>query len=286
MIALRPIDNNTREQLNRQLSQIESLLAGDGIAIVSPIFYGLDVQVKRAIEHFKDRKARVLIVLDTPGGIAEVVERMVTCVRHHYQEVYFLIPDRAMSAGTIFAMSGDKIYMSYFSTLGPIDPQVEKDGKLFPALSYLNQFNRLCAKAEKGNLNTAEFALLQKLDLGELHHFEQAKELSVELLVNWLSQYKFKDWIQHASSREAVTEDEKRVRAKEIGNVLSNNERWRSHGRGISRETLAKEIRLRIDEVEAVAGLAEALEGYFGLLRDHMLREQFNSFVHTREVFG
>ena len=28
--------------------------------------------------------------------------------------------------------------------------------------------------------------------LGELYQFEQARELSVELLINWLSRYKFK----------------------------------------------------------------------------------------------
>jgi len=133
------------------------------------------------------------VILDTPGGIAEVVERMVNTIRYHYNdEVYFEIPNRAMSVGTIFAMSGDKIFMSYFSVLGPIDPQIEKDGKLVPALSYLNQYERLCQKADAGQLNTAEYAQLSKLDLGELHQFEQARELSIELLENWLSQYKFK----------------------------------------------------------------------------------------------
>ena len=285
MTSLRPVDNNTKQQLNEHLKAIESMLDGDVIAIVSPIGYGLDGIVKRAIEQFTDRKPRALVVLDTPGGLAEVVERMVTCIRHHYQEVFFIVPDRAMSAGTIFVMSGDKIFMSYFSTLGPIDPQVQKDGKFVPALSYLNQFNRLCDKANQGNLNTAEFALLQKLDLGELHQFEQAKELSVDLLEQWLSQYKFKDWVTHTSTGSPVTTDEKRTRANEIGNLLSNNERWRSHGRGISRQTLTDEIRLRIDKVEEVGGLGEAVESYFELLRDYMGREQYNTFVHTRQFF-
>jgi hypothetical protein len=74
-------------------------------------------------------------------------------------------------------------------------------------------------------------------------------------------------------------------RANEIGNLLSNNERWRSHGRGISRQTLTDEIRLRIDKVEEVGGLGEAVESYFELLRDYMGREQYNTFVHTRQFF-
>lgn len=284
--ALRPIDHNTRHQLGLHLEKIEKALDADGIAIVSPIIYTLDNIVKTAIEGLSPKRKRCVVILDTLGGIAEVVERMVTTIRHHYDEVYFVIPDRAMSAGTIFAMSGDKIFMSYFSVLGPIDPQIEKDGKLVPALSYLNQYQRLCAKADKGQLNTAEYALLSKLDLGELHQFEQARELSVDLLENWLSQYKFKNWKTHTSTGAAVTDGEKRTRAKEIGKALCDNERWRSHGRGIGRKTLTgSEIKLQIDNLEDTPDLFSSVTEYFALLRDYMERQQFGMFVHNRGFF-
>jgi hypothetical protein len=286
MTTLKPIDHNTKQQLNVHLEQVEEALDADAITIISPILSGLDGTVKKAVEHFSKKRSRIAVILDTPGGIAEVVERMVTTIRHHYSEVYFVIPDRAMSAGTIFAMSGDKIFMSYFSVLGPIDPQIEKDGKLVPALSYLSQYQRLCKKADAGQLNTAEYALLNKLDLGELHQFEQARELSVELLEVWLSQYKFKDWTNHSSNGTAVTKDEKRARAKEIGEALSNNEAWHSHGRGIARETLtAKPIRLKIDKIEDYPELLSSLDQYFALLQDYMNRERFPMFVHTKEFF-
>jgi len=285
MTTLRPIDSNTRQQLNTHLDAVESVLEADALTIVSPILYGLDSLVKRAVEQFQTKRQRLAVILDTPGGIAEVVERMVNCIRHHYGEVYFLVPDRAVSAGTIFCMSGDKIFMSYFSVLGPIDPQIEKDGKLVPALSYLRQYQRLCEKSDSGNLNTAEYALLNKLDLGELHQFEQARELSIDLLENWLSQYKFRDWTSHNSSKLPVTEGEKRTRAKEIGVALSDNERWHSHNRGIARETLTDEIRLRIDKIEDTPNLEIALDQYFALLKDYIDRGQFPSFVHTRTFF-
>ena len=78
-----------------------------------------------------------------------------------------------MSAGTIFALSAACIMMDYLSSLGPIDPQIERDGKLVPALSYLNQFERLNDKAQTGALTTAEYALVSKLDLGELNNTER-----------------------------------------------------------------------------------------------------------------
>jgi membrane-bound ClpP family serine protease len=66
-----------------------------------------------------DKKASIAIFLTTPGGQAEVVEKLVEVVRAHYCLVHFVVPVAAMSAGTIFCMSGDKIYMDYSSSLGP-----------------------------------------------------------------------------------------------------------------------------------------------------------------------
>ena len=68
----------------------------------------------------------------------EVVERVVTTIRFMYEDLTIVVPDQAMSAGTIFALSADRIMMDHLSCLGPIDPQIAKDGKLVPALSYLN----------------------------------------------------------------------------------------------------------------------------------------------------
>ena len=47
----------------------------------------------------------------------EVTERMVNIIRHFYEEVVFIVPDVALSAGTIFVMSGDEIMMDYYSCL-------------------------------------------------------------------------------------------------------------------------------------------------------------------------
>lgn len=287
MATLRPVDHHTNAQLNEYLGKIEEILKADALTIFSPILYGLENRVKAAIELFSERKSRIAVVLDTIGGVVEVVERLVHFIRHHYDEVDFLIPDRAMSAGTVFVMAGDRIFMGYFSCLGPIDPQILKDGELVPALSYLNQYQRLHAKAEAGLLNTAELVLLNKLDLGELDQFAQARELSHDLLTNWLSTYKFKNWLIHSTNNAPVTADEKKQRAKEIAGVLSDNERWHSHARMISRDILISdpELRLKIEILEDTPNLSSALNDYFGLLQDYVQREQYPSFVHTREYF-
>lgn len=287
MAELRPVAHHTNLQLNEYLVKIEKVLEADVLTIFSPIVHGLENTVKDAVELFKDRQPKIAVVLDTVGGVVEVVDRIVSVIRHHYDEVDFLIPDRAMSAGTVFVMAGDRIFMSYFSCLGPIDPQIEKDGKLVPALAYLNQYQRLCEKAAAGELNSAELILLNKFDLGELYQFEQACELSRELLTNWLSTFKFKDWNTHSVDNAPVTDDEKKQRAEEIAAVLSDNERWHSHGRMISRDTLISDpdLRLKIGRLEDIPDICPTLDDYVGLLKDYVQRSQFLSFIHTREYF-
>ena len=75
-------------------------------------------------------KEQLAVILTTTGDSATAVERYVNIIRKHYNKIIFIIPDYAYSAGTIFCMSGDEIWMDYFSVLGPIDPQIRnKDGE-------------------------------------------------------------------------------------------------------------------------------------------------------------
>ena len=284
---MRPVDYHVNVHLNAYLSTIEDVLQSDTLTIFSPILPGLEHRIKNAVESLENRKPKLSVILDTLGGAIEVVERIVNIIRHHYDEVDFLVPDRAMSAGTVFVMSGDQIFMSYFSCLGPIDPQVYKNGEFVPALSYLNQYKRLCEKAESGELNTVEFELVRQLDLGELDQFEQARLLSHDLLTDWLSTYKFKDWNIHSSTGKPVTPEEKRERAEEIAEALSDNERWHTHGRMISRDTLISDpdLRLKIGKFEDIPSLFPVFDNYVGLLKDYVQRESFPTFVHTREYF-
>ena len=283
---MRPLDDSIKKQLNDHITKIgEQLDDADTISIVSPILPGLDTTVRTVIEMNKTPKNKVVIILQTPGGVVEVVERIVGIIRNFYKEVVVVVPDQAMSAGTVLALSADKIMMDYFSRLGPIDPQIIKDEKLVPALSYLKQYEKLNKKSTEGDLSTAEYAMLQKLDLGELYQFEQASELSVELLIKWLSQYKFKDWKTTETHKHKVTEDMKVERAKKIAQLLNDPERWHSHGRGIDLFTLRDELNLKIEDYSENEALSTSIRDYFSLLTDYLTRQNLISFVHTKEHF-
>ncbi|MCI0378576.1 MAG: hypothetical protein L0215_13285 [Gemmataceae bacterium] len=282
------VDVFVETQLDRLAGEIEKKLSADAMAIVGPLFAGLDSAVREAIESRKQKQGGLqkglAILLDTDGGVIEVVERMVNTIRYHYSEVSMIVANRAMSAGTVFAMSGDRILMDYFSCLGPIDPQVQKNDKLVPALSYLVQFERLKQRAENGEITTAEMVLLQQLDLAELHSFEEARELSNTLLKEWLAKYKFKDWGVTETQKKPVTAEMREKRALEIAQKLMDHQRWHSHGRPIPMEVLRRELNLRIDDFGSDPELSRFIRDYHEFLSDYMSKISIYGVVHTSGV--
>lgn len=282
---------NKLEKLNRGtvtelLKKLELKLNGDVFTYYGEIINGAERQVKDLIEALAkapEKHDKIFVFLTTPGGSLTPVQRMVDVLRHFYKEVNFIVPDYAYSAGTIWCMSGDNIYMNYFSTLGPIDPQVQnKDGNLVAALGYLDKINELLQKAKKNELSQAEFLILKDFDLAELRSYEQAKELAIDMLKKWLTKYKFKDWVVHSDGVTPVTEEEKEARALEIAEKLSDNNRWKSHGRPIGIDTLTTDLKLRIIDFEKDPELNEIIAEYYDVLTEYITGHNYRIFFQTR----
>lgn len=273
-------------QLLVHLQELEKHFRADCLSYSGPIMYGADDFIRNAVENIPEKKGRLIFVLETHGGYAEVVRRISDTIRHHYKIVDFLIPSHAMSAGTILAMSGDAIFMDYYSVLGPIDPQVEsKDGQLIPALGYLIRYNQLLDKANAGKISPAEMAVLLDFDQGELYSYEQARDLSRTLLEEWLAKYKFKDWKKTATRKVKVTKEMKQARAKEVADKLNNVRKWNSHGIGISMEVLRRDLNLKVDDFSENPDLAASVRCYHKLLTDYMGKLRHKAIVHTREGY-
>ena len=125
------------------------------------------------------------------------------------------------------------------------------------------------------------FIILKDFDLAELRAYEQARDLAVDLLVEWLPKYKFKTWKFHKSSNTPVTLEEKQIRANEIAQNLSDNKEWKSHGRPISREELGK-LKLKIDNLEDIPEAYKAISEYNELMRDYIGKYSMKQFIQTR----
>jgi len=282
-------DENIRITLNNRLRELEEHFESDVIFYFGEIHPSLDKGFRDFIEELKEDKEferdRLTVILNTWGGSVETVEKMVNVIRHHYSEVYFIVPDSAMSAGTIFCMAGDKIFMDYSSSLGPIDPQVFNGKTWVPALGYLDKVEELIAKSQNGTLTEAEFLVLQKVDLAELRNFEMARNLTVSLLKKWLVNFKFKHWKTHTSTGKAVTLTEKEERAEEIAKLLGDNGIWHSHGRFIGIDTLKEILKLKIDDYSNDPDLSKKIRNYNDLICEYILRHGAKAFLHSRIYF-
>lgn len=279
------MNDETAKALNGLLAQLEGQLNADVLALVGPIEGALDELTRVALEKLTTKRAKLAIVLHTPGGFVEIAERIVNVIRHFYKEAVFIIPNTAMSAGTVLAMSGDAIMMDYFSCLGPIDPQVRKEGKLVPVLSYLLQWDRFVEKSRNKTLTEAEFLIMSSLDIAELHQFEMQRDLSISLLRQWLATYKFKDWKETETSKTLVTQAMREKRAEEIATKLMKHDLWGSHGRGLPMKVLQQEVNLKIDDFGADPALSQTIRDYFGLLSDYLIRNNVEQCVQSREFF-
>lgn len=275
-------------ELTRRLTELEALLRSDVITCVMPIHQPLDDLVRDAVEDIQKKRDALTVILETDGGSIETAERIANVFRHHYPKtVKFLVPNFAMSAGTILVMSGDDIYMDYYAVLGPIDPQVRnQNGVYVPALGYLEKYRQLIAKSAKGRLTAAEIAfLVEKFDPAELHRFEQARDHSVDLLKQWLVTYKFKNWTVTRTKKAKVTQTMKIKRAEEIARKLNDTKKWRSHGRGLSITVIDKELNLLIEDFGIDAKMNQEVRDYSRLLQDYMFRRSHSLVVHTKEKY-
>jgi Serine dehydrogenase proteinase len=89
----------------------------------------------------KQNIKRIDIILNTCGGSIESSDTMIKLLLLYDGIINVYIPHRAMSAGTLMALMGDKIYMNKYSILSPTDPQVELtqlDDEMISVSSLIN----------------------------------------------------------------------------------------------------------------------------------------------------
>lgn len=280
-------DGLVEHALNDRLERLEMLTDADGIAIIGSMLNLMDDVVKTAIEsRSKKLRKRLLVILETEGGSIELVQRIVETMRHHYQEVLFIVPNKAMSAGTVLALSGDEIMMNYYSRLGPIDPQIYRNGRLLPAVGYIELYDDCIAKSAKNELTPAEATiLLNNIDAAELFQIKEHIKLSKTLLKEWLVKYKFKNWKVTERRKTPVSKSMKVARAEKVASTLSDPKLWHSHGRGISMDVLTKNVGLRIKDFDKIPNLSNTLKEYYEPVEHYLQRLGQSGTVHVPGLF-
>jgi len=246
------LDREILSCFNSKVEIISEKLKAEVLLYTGPIIFDAVPILRDIIEKCKkenNKQKKLAFILTTLGGSVEATAKIVSIIRHHYSDISFFVPETAMSAGTVLCLSGDNICMDYYSSLGPVDPQVIKGTQFVPALGYLDQFETFIEKSKKGIISPVEYAMLKDMDLAMLKLYEQARNLTIQLIKEWLVRYKFKSWKIHQTTQKGkpVTLAEKQERAEKIAQQLNDYKIWLSHGRRIDLDTLVKELKLKID---------------------------------------
>lgn len=296
-MSINSFNDEIKRTAKNYLIQLENYFKADKADV---LFYYGDIDrvyeqvFRNALEalvkqHEKNHRETLIIVLQTNGGSVETTEKYVNLIRKYYKKVYFIIPNYAMSAGTIFCMSGNKIYMDCSSCLGPIDPQIYsiKEQRFVPANGYLDEINAMIEKSKNGTLSNVEFVMCQNQDLAFLNQCKQTASLAVNLLKEWLVKYKFSDWKITEERQIPVTDEYKQERARDIAEQLGKNSKWHVHSRPIMISEL-KKLNIRIDDYTQNEPLKKLIRQYSDYVLQYIQNTQNTPnvrFIHTRLFF-
>lgn len=194
--------------------------------------------------HGHDFSKGLLLILHTPGGMAEAAQTIVDYLRSKFAAIDILVPTYAMSAGTMIALGCDRIVMGRQSQLGPTDPQLIVGNRAFSAHSIVEQFEE--AKGEiAGNpvLAHAWAPVLRSFGPALLQEARKSISYGQTLVKGWLRRYMFSERSDPAVAANAV--------AAHFGGSQHG-----SHGRRIDRDE-ARQQALKIIDLEDDQGLQE-----------------------------
>ncbi len=184
--------------------------------------------ILRSID-LKNNDNNLDLLLHTPGGSPEAAADIIRVCRSYSKRFRVIVPNAAMSAGTLIAMGSDEIVMSDTSNLGPIDPQMifvqSKDMAIMrPAKSFIDAYidliNNARALIASKQPATPFLHLLDKQDPSWIIECVRARNATVNLAKEQLKANMLKD-----KSEEEIAETVNKF--LEVGD---NN----THGRSIS----------------------------------------------------
>lgn len=209
-----------------------------------------------AVIHGLDRAKGLDLILHTPGGDTAVTESIVDYLRRMFgTDIRAIIPQLAMSAGTMIACACKEIIMGKQSNIGPIDPQLGG----IPAHGVLEEFEKALKEIQE-NPQTIPIwqKIVEKYHPTFLGECQNAIDLSLEMVTLWLENGMFKS-----------NPNSKGI-AENIAKELSDHEKTKTHSRHI-----------HIDEAVKIGLIVKSLEKDFDQEFQDLVLTVHHSYMHT-----
>lgn len=185
--------------------------------------------------HKLDRSKGLDLILHTPGGDIAATESIVEYLKIMFaNNIRVIVPQIAMSAGTMMACASKEIIMGKQSSLGPIDPQYRG----MSAHGVVDEFERAKIEITSDPASIPLWQVIiskyQPTFIGDCEH---AIDWGKEIVTRWLKENMFYD-------------DKKAgAKVKEIVDYLSSHKITKAHSRHIGANE-CKNIGLKILDLE------------------------------------
>ncbi|WP_343819495.1 S49 family peptidase [Dyella marensis] len=187
--------------------------------------------------HGVDRSKGLDLVLHTPGGDVAATESIIDYLHSLYDgNIRAIVPQLAMSGGTLMAVSCRDIVMGRQSSLGPVDPQIGH----WAAQGVIEEFKRAVDETTKNPASIPMWnQVIQKYWPTLITNCEHAINWSDDLLRTYLANCMFAD----------LSEAERNPKIEAISDLLGKQATSKNHARHIN-PTKAKAAGLRIVDLE------------------------------------
>lgn len=276
-----PTDLDITSEFRRALSEIEKIRNRPCLCYLANVVkqdalagidFSDDLPFREMVSLVDQAVADIDVLIVTPGGIIEQVSHFVDTLRPRFGAVNYILPERSMSAGALWVLSGDHIWMDSRAYIGPIDPQVAaKDGQYVSVQSIQILLKHVQDEGQKAieSGKSPDWTLIRMIDNLDLRVVGAAitqSNYSKSIAQDFLMKYKFRNWNVRLTSGEPVTDSYKEQRSREIAELLCSNEHWKSHGHGITRDVADSKVRLAIHHLETVEGLERAVRRFWALV--------------------
>lgn len=191
-----------------------------------------------------DRSKGLDLLLHTPGGEAAATESLVDYLYSIFgSDIRAIIPQLAMSAGTMIACACREIVMGKQSSLGPIDPQIRG----IPAHGVIEEFTRAAKEIkEDSSLIPIWQPIIAKYSPTFIGECEKAIDWSNEITAEWLYRCMFEG------------ETRRKRKIDKIIKEFGDHSLTKSHARHISMKK-CQEIGLKVVPLENNPELQDAV---------------------------
>jgi Serine dehydrogenase proteinase len=194
-----------------------------------------DMNAFMAAVHQLKRDKGLDLILHTPGGDIAATEALVKYLWVMFdKDIRVIVPQLAMSAGTMIACAARSIVLGKQSSLGPIDPQIGG----VPAQGVLDEFQMAVESIKRDPASAPLWQqIVSRYHPSFLNECVQAINWSRTMVHGWLCENMFGGDVAHAATAQAIV------------NYLGDHSVTAAHARHIPLSK-CEEIGLKIEKLE------------------------------------